>query len=137
MQMKRALRVGLDLQQIARLIGITDTQMHDYVLHDERVKELVESEPMRGALELAEAMHVNAIEHNNATIQKFLAKNRIGFRDEVKVDHGEMKIKVEWEELPKNIVDGEIEDAEVKSIEERTEHNFVNSALEALERIKK
>ena len=129
----------MNIESCAKLIHVTVEHLEAQIKNDENLREMVETIPMQGALELQEAMHTNAVEKMDGSVQKFLAKNRLGMKDKVEVEQKEVKISVTFEEGAKaleqdraRVIEGEIEDAVLEEIEE--EDGFIQ-AVEFLEKV--
>lgn len=95
---QRGLRAGMTFPQIADLINMSVPSLREAIEADSELKKMFKVIPMQGALELAEAMHANAVENEDAGMQKFLAKNRLGMQDKVEVQQQEVKITVAYED---------------------------------------
>lgn len=138
--LKRGLRTGMNLETCAKLLYVTEDHLRDQIAADERLREMVETIPLQGALELQEAMHTNAVENMDGSVQKFLAKNRLGMKDKVEVEQKEVRISVTFEEGAKalekdreRVIEGEIEDAVLEEIDE--EADGFEQAIEFLSKV--
>lgn len=112
---KRGLRVGMPLEKIAPLINIKYETLVNYIEKDKDLKDMVESIPLQGALELHEALHTNAVVNMDGSVQKFLAKNILGMKDKIEHEHTEIKINVNYDDSAKELNQDveDIDDAEI------------------------
>lgn len=97
---KRGLRANLSLNDIASLLGCGVGTVSRWLKSPE-LRQMAKSIPVLSKLELIEAMQTNAIENNNATVQKFLAKNWTDLKDEKETSDTNINISVSYEEAKK------------------------------------
>ena len=128
MLIKRGLKANMALDEIANILGHGVETVSAWLEDNPELRQMAKVLPAMSRLELVEAMQINATENQNATIQKFLAKNWTGMKDDVGSTGGDIKIAVVFQETEKTVYDNE---PTVNALEEKKKRSLIDVVIES------
>ena len=99
--LKRAFKANLSMEEIGKLFNMDLKQIATMIDSNPEIREMAQILPAMSRLELIEAMQTNATQNQNSTIQKFLAKNWTGMKDDIGVVNNDVKIAVVYQNSEK------------------------------------